>query len=154
MLRDIGYERDWMTTAELTGESKDHAHSWRLGVNFWWNRQGIQANTGVYAHTIEADPAWLNHNGSQEFAANTGGEYYDGHETKTAIYLSDDWQVTNRWWLSAGVRGEYYAMGGKNAYVYAMQHPNSQDFAGPYMPILDAVNIPWDVPVYSGTHLG
>lgn len=22
-----------------------------------------------------------------------------------------------------------------------MQHPNSQDFAGPYMPILDAVNI-------------
>ena len=23
-----------------------------------------------------------------------------------------------------------------------MQHPNSQDFAGPYMPILDAVNIP------------
>ena len=96
MLRDIDYERDWMTTAELTGKSKNHAHSWRLGVNFWWNRQGIQANTGVYAHTIEANPAWLNHNGSQEFAANTGGEYYDGHETKTAIYLSDDWQVTNR----------------------------------------------------------
>lgn len=121
MLRDIGYERDWMTTAELTGKSKSHAHSWRLGVNFWWNRQGIQANTGVYAHTIEANPDWLNHNGSQEFAANTGGEYYDRHETKTAIYLSDDWQVTNRWWLSAGVRDEYYAMGGKNAYVYAMQ---------------------------------
>lgn len=199
MLRDIGYERDWMTTAELTGKSKNHAHSWRLGMNFWWNRQGIQANTGVYAHTIEANPAWLNHNGSQQFAANTGGEYYDGHETKLALYLSDDWQVTNRWWLSAGVRGEYYAMGGRNAmaylnatdetptytenvrginycvkngkvtrysnkwfnpaatintrytithgfgliaeYVYAMQHPNSQDFAGPYMPILDAVNI-------------
>ena len=114
MLRDIGYERDWMTTAELTGKSKNHAHSWRIGANFWWNRQGIQTSTGVYAHTIEADPAWLNHNGSQEFAVNTGGEYYDGHETKTAIYLSDDWQVTNRWWLSAGVRGEYYAMGGKN----------------------------------------
>lgn len=39
-------------------------------------------------------------------------------ETKTAIYLSDDWQVTNRWWLSAGVRGEYYAMGGRNAMAY------------------------------------
>lgn len=199
MLRDIGWARNWMTTAELTGKSKDHAHSWRIGANFWWDREGIQASTGVYAHTIEANPAWLNHNGSQEFAANTGGEYYDGHETKLAFYASDDWQVTNRWWLSAGVRGEYYAMGGKNAmaylnatdntptyaenvrglnysvnngkvtrysnkwfnpaatintrytiakgfglvaeYVYAMQHPNSQDFAGPYMPILDAVNI-------------
>ena len=104
MLRDIGYERDWMTTAELTGKSKNHAHSWRIGANFWWNRQGIQTNTGVYAHTIEANPAWLNHNGSQEFAANTGGEYYDGHETKTAIYLSDDWQVTDCWWQGASIR--------------------------------------------------
>lgn len=136
MLRDIGYERDWMTTAELTGKSKKHAHSWRLGMNFWWNRQGIQASTGVYAHTIEANPAWLNHNGSQEFAANTGGEYYDGHETKTAIYLSDDWQVTNRWWLSAGVRGEYYAMGGKNAMAY----PNATDETPTYTENVRGIN--------------
>ena len=199
MLHDLGYERDWLTTAELTGHSKNHAHSWRIGANLWWDRQGIIANTGVYAHTVEADPAWLNHNGKQEFAANTGGEYYDSHETKFALYLSDDWQVTKRLWLSAGVRAEYYSVGGQDAlaylnatdenptyaenvrnvnycvkdgtrtyfskhwwnpaatingrytiahgfgvvaeYVYAMQHPNSQDFAGAYMPILDAVNI-------------
>lgn len=199
MLHDIGFERDWMTTAELTGKSRNQAHSWRLGTNFFWNRQGIQASTGVFAHTIEVDPAWLKHYGSQEFAANTGGEYYDTHETKFALYASDDWQVTDRLWLSAGVRAEYYSVGGQDAlaflnakdetatypenqrslnwsvnkgkitnfgkhwwnpaatingrytishgfgvigeYVYAMQHPNSQDFAGPYMPILDAVNI-------------
>ena len=199
LLRDVGFERDWLTTAELTGKSKNHAHSWRIGANIWWNRQGIQASTGVYAHTVQADPVWLNHNGEQEFAANTGGEYYDSHETKFALYLSDDWQVNSRLWLSAGVRAEYYSVGGKSAlafmnatdatptyaenqrtlnwsvnkgqithfskhwmnpaftingrytiahgfgvlaeYVYAMQHPNSQDFAGPYMPILDAVNI-------------
>ena len=199
MLHDIAQERDWLTTAELTGKSKNHAHSWRIGANIWWNQQGIKANTGVYAHTVEADPAWLNHYGKQEFGANTGGEYYDTHETKFALYLSDDWQVTKRLWLSAGVRGEYYSVGGRNAmaylnatdetptypenertvnycvkngrvtnfskhwvnpaatingrytiahgfgvvaeYVYAMQHPESQDFAGAYMPILDAVNI-------------
>ena len=199
MLHDVGFERDWLTTAELTGRSKNRAHSWRLGANAWWNQQGIQASTGVFAHTIESNPVWLNHNGSQEFAANTGGEYYDTHETKFALYASDDWQVTNRLWMSAGVRAEYYSVGGANAlaymnakdqtptypenvrgvnysvsqgkithfgkhwwnpaatvnarytishgfglvaeYVYAMQHPNSQDFAGPYMPILDAVNI-------------
>lgn len=197
MLRDIGFERDWMTTAELTGKS--NGHSWRIGANFWWDNQGISASTGVYAHTVEADPVWLKHYGEQEFGANTGGEWYDSHETKTALYLSDDWQVNKRLWLSAGVRAEYYALGGRDAlafmnatdqnptnaenqrtlnwslnkgtvthfsknwvnpaatiqgrytiapgfgvlgeYVYAMQHPNSQDFAGPYMPILDAVNI-------------
>lgn len=199
LLRDIGFERDWLTTAELTGKSKSHAHSWRIGANLWWNRQGIQANTGVLAHTVEADPVWLKHDGEQVYGTNTGGEYYDTHETKFALYLSDDWQVTRRLWLSAGVRAELYNVGGENAmaylnatdqtpaypenernvnysvnngkitsfskrwvnptaainlrynilhgfglvgeYVYAMQHPNSQDFAGPYMPILDAVNI-------------
>ena len=199
LLHDDGDERDWLTTAELTGRSSDKAHSWRVGTNIFWNRQSLTASTGVLAHTVEANPAWLLHNGLQTFAANTGGEYYDSYETKTALYASDDWQVTNRLWLSAGARMEYYRLGGDNAlaymnatdqtptypenrrtvdwslnkgtktefsknwinpaatvngrftithgfgllgeYVYAMQHPNSQDFAGTYMPILDAVNI-------------
>lgn len=197
MLHDLGFERDWLTTAELKGGNGNH--NWRLGTNLFWNRQGIQASTGVYAHTVEADPAWLQRNGSQGIAANTGGEFYDSHETKFALYASDDWQVTRRLWLSAGLRLEYYSVGGESAlaymnatdkeatypenirsvgfnvkngrrtnfsenwlnpaatisgrytiahgfglvgeYVYAMQHPNSQDFAGAYMPILDAVNI-------------
>ncbi|MBP7856796.1 MAG: 2,6-beta-D-fructofuranosidase [Prevotella sp.] len=199
MLRDIGYERDWLTTAELTGKSGNQAHKWRLGANIFWDRQGIKASTGILAHTVEADPAWLLHNGTMEFAANTGGEYYDSHETKFALYASDDWQVNHRLSLSAGVRAELYSIGGEDAlaylnatdqtptyaenvrtinysvnkgkltsfshtwmnpaatlsgrytishgfgllaeYVYAMQHPNSQDFAGPYAPVLDAVNI-------------
>lgn len=197
MLRDLAFERDWLTTAELTGAN--NGHKWRIGTNLFWNKQGIQASTGVLAHTVEADPAWLLHDGSQTYAANTGGEYYDSHETKFSLYLSDEKQLTNRLWLSAGARLEYYSVGGKNAlaylnatdesatysenirtigfnvadgkmtrfsknwvnpvatisgrytishgfgaigeYVYAIQHPNSQDFAGAYMPILDAVNI-------------
>lgn len=198
-LIDMGFERDWLTKAELKGRSSNMAHSWRTGADLFWNRQGIRANTGVFAHTVEPDPAWLKHNGSQQFAANTGGEFYDAHETKFALYASDDWQASSRLWLSAGLRAELYSLGGHNAmaylnatdrtptypenvrkvnysvnkgrmtdfskswinpagtvsgrftlaqgfgllgeYVYAMQHPNSQDFAGPYMPILDDVNI-------------
>lgn len=202
LLHDIGYERDWFTTAELTGKSENAIHNWRIGTNLYWNRQGIQASTGVLAHTIEKNPTWLYHNGNQIYTTNTGGEYYNAHETKFALYLSDDWQVNQRLWLSAGIRAEYYSVGGKNAlayldatdetatypenermvnynvsdgkitrfskhwlnpaatangrftiskgfglvgeYVFAQQHPNSQDFGGAYMPILDAVN----------THLG
>lgn len=118
MLRDNGWERDWMTTAELTGKSKSLKHLWRLGTNFFWNRQGLNASTGVLAHTVEADPVWLNHNGQQIFAANTGSEFYDSHETKTALYLSNDWQPTNRLWLSAGARAELYNVGGSSAMAY------------------------------------
>lgn len=199
LLRDIGFERDWLTTAELTGKTKNHEHSWRLGFNLFYNRQGIQANTGVLVHTVEADPVWLSIDGEQLTAANTGGEFYDSHEVKAALYASDDWQINQRLWVSAGFRVEYYALGGHNAmaylnatdetatypenirtvgynvasgtrtefsekwcnpsamlnfrytiahgfgilgeYVYATQHPNSQDFAGAYAPILDAVQI-------------
>lgn len=199
LLHDIGFERDWLTTAELTGKSANLRHNWRLGANIWWNRSGIQASTGVYAHTVESDPVWLKHDGKQEYTANTGGEYYDAYETKFAVYASDDWKVSNRFSLTAGLRLEYYTVGGKNAmaylnatdteatypenertvnwsladgtitrfskhwvnpsatlnfhynlwkgggllgeYVYVMQHPNSQDFAGAYMPVLNAVNI-------------
>lgn len=198
ILRDIGYERDWLTTVELMKQAKNH--SWRIGANFFWNQQGLEASTGVLAHTVEADPVWLLHDGSQVYTPNTGGEYYDTHETKFALYASDDWQINDRLFLSAGFRAEYYSLGGKNAvaylnandtvatypenirdvgynlangritsmpnkhwfnpsgtingrytiihgfgilgeYVYSMQHPNSQDFAGPYNPIYDAVNI-------------
>lgn len=52
MLRDIGWTRNWMTTAELTGKSKDHAHSWRIGANFWWDR-------GESKQTLEFMPTLL-----------------------------------------------------------------------------------------------
>ena len=199
MLHDNGFQRSWLTTAELTGKSRSQAHSWRIGVNAWWDRQGLDATTGVYAHTVEANPVWLKHNGSMVGDANTGGEYYNTHETKFALYLSDDWQVNRNLWLSAGVRGEYYNIGGQNAYayanatdqeatyaencrtvgwniaqgtktrfskhwfnpsatingrytiakgfgvlaeyVYSMQHPKSEDFAGAFMPVLDPVQV-------------
>lgn len=196
-MRDAGRERDWMTTGEWTGHN--HGHSWRLGTNIFWNRQSLAASTGILATTVEKDPAWLDKDGKQTYMPNTGAEYYDMHETKFALYLSDDWQVNRRLWLSAGVRLESFNVGGQCAlaymdakakeaeypnnirvpgwslkdatktriskhwfnpaatfngrytfidgfgvdaeYTYAMQHPNSQDFAGQYMPLLDPVNI-------------
>lgn len=129
MLHDVGFQRSWLTTAELKGKSHNQAHNWRIGANLWWDRQGIEASTGVYAHTVEADPVWLLHNGSQEFDANTGGEYYNTHETKFALFLSDDWQVNRRLWLSAGVRAEYYSIGGQNAYAFAQANDHTATFA-------------------------
>lgn len=50
---DNGFERSWLTNAELTGKSKDHAHSWCVGLNEYYNRAGIRSSTAMMAHTGE-----------------------------------------------------------------------------------------------------
>lgn len=115
LMVENAHEKAWYNTAELKGNSLDKRHNWRLGVNAWWIIPDNVTSTGIYAHTVEKDPVWLNRNGSQGNSFNTGGEYYDTKELKTAIYASDDWQATDRLWLSAGLRLEYYNLKGENA---------------------------------------
>ena len=113
--RIIGSERAWYNTVELKGNTLNNKHNWRLGANVWWILPEDVQSTGIYAHTVEKDPVWLKLGGNQGFAFNTGGNYFDTHEIKTAVYASDDWQATDRLWLSAGARLEYYKVEGYNA---------------------------------------
>jgi hypothetical protein len=118
MQHDNGVERAWYNTAELKGKSLNGAHSWRLGANIWWMLPKVDNSVAMFTHTVEKDPVWLNFGGQQSFAWNVGGEYYDMNELKTAVYASDDWQVSNRLWLSGGIRLEYYKLGGRNAMAW------------------------------------
>lgn len=113
LMRDVGFTHDWLTNAELTGRNGNH--SWRIGLNEFYNQAGMYASTAMTAHEVKADPSWLYHQGNSSWDFNTGGEYYDGHENKLALYASDDWQITDYLWMSAGVRLEYYNIGGKAA---------------------------------------
>ena len=116
-----GFEHDWLTTAKLTGKSKNGLHSWRIGANVWYNRGGIQQMNTVMAHEVKANPHSLyvkdaNGNLVDYMALNPGsGEFYDGHEFKGAVYLSDDWTATNWLWMSIGTRLEYLGYGGNAA---------------------------------------
>lgn len=112
-LNDKGFERSWLTNAELTG--KNGNHSWRIGLNEFYNQAGIEASSAMMAHEVKKDPEWLLLNGSRSWIYNTGSEYYDGHENRLALYASDDWQVTNRLWMSLGVLMEYFSIGGNAA---------------------------------------
>lgn len=110
----IGFERDWLTNAELSGKKGNHA--WRIGLNEFYNRSGIQTSTANMAHEVTADPKSLLLNGARYWGFNNGAEYFNGHENKLALYVSDDWNATSRLWLSAGLRLEYYNMGGDAAF--------------------------------------
>lgn len=113
LMRDVGFTHDWMTNVELNG--KNGNHSWRVGLNEFYNQAGIQASTAMMAHEVKADPVWLLNQGNRSWGYNTGGEYYDGHENKLSIYISDDWQATDRLWLSAGTRLEHYSIQGESS---------------------------------------
>lgn len=120
IMYDKGFERDWLTTAVLTGMSKNRNHAWRLGTNFWFNQAGIQANHFVTAHEAQKNPQSLYIKDADgllqnSWSYNTGGEYYDGHERKIALYASDDWTISRKLWMSLGVRLEYYGINGKGA---------------------------------------
>jgi hypothetical protein len=115
LIREIAHERAWYNAIKLIGSSPNNRHNWRAGFNFWWVMPDNVTSSGIYTHTVEVDPYWLKHNNSQGSDFNTGGEYYDTHETKTALYASDDWKPSDHLWFSAGMRMEYHTLGGRNA---------------------------------------
>lgn len=129
-------ERAWYNTFELKGNTLDGRHSWRAGANLWWILPYEEQSTGIYAHTVEANPVWLNLGGNQGIAFNTGANYFDTHEVKAAVYVSDDWNVTDRLWLSAGARLEYYKVAGlngaakKSAYDTEIAYPENVHNSG------------------------
>ena len=198
MLYFEGAERSWMTTATLTGRSNDERHDWRLGANLWFNRARIYGNSWIYSHEGTLSPQKLLTRGAMGTIYNEGSEYYDGNENRIALFASDDWDVTERLWLSLGVRLEWMRQRGDAAiaftddgeliepanirtykfslkqakvnqfgtynwfnpsytlnaryaivdgfglvgeYVGVWQRPNLQDFAGPFMPKMDAIQV-------------
>ncbi len=114
-----GIERSWMTTATLSGTAgKDRQHSWRMGINEWWNYQRMSYNSGIHPHEVKENPQALLIHGNIGTNYNAGADYYHGHENRLGFFMADDWTVNNRLWLSAGFRIEWQNTHGKGAFAY------------------------------------
>lgn len=106
-----------MITSELLKTLS--SHKLRLGLNQWYYSIIYWSNTIRFDHDVKEYPTFLSHeeNGKQviNYAMNYGGnEYYDGNENKLALYLTDNWDVTDKLNIYMGARGEYYRYRGKN----------------------------------------
>lgn len=106
-----------MLTSELFKSAG--AHNLRLGINQWYYSALYWSNTIRFDHDVTEYPTMLSHaeNGVQvsNYAMNYGGsEYYDGDENKLALYMTDNWNVTDKLNIYLGARGEYYRYSGKN----------------------------------------
>ena len=114
-----GKEKSTMTTMQLTGRAgREKQHSWRMGLNEWFSFQNMSDNSSMVSHEVRENPRKLLVNGQQAFDYNSGTEYYHGHENRLGIYVSDDWTVNPRLWLSAGMRIEWQRLHGKGAFAY------------------------------------
>ena len=114
----FGNTRNFLLTSELA--KAFNGHDVRLGVNQWYYNVTYWSNTVRYNQTVEKDPIYISQTNSNNevekyYALNWGGsEFYEGYENKSALYLTDDWQVNNKLKLYIGGRGEYYKYKGKN----------------------------------------
>lgn len=107
MLHFDAFEHSWMTNAELTGRSSDSRHHWRAEIDYWLNHGGTHSSMYMFAHEARKDPKLLLLNGQQGYSYNSYAEFYNGHENKLFGLVSDEWNVSNRLWLYAGLRLEY-----------------------------------------------
>lgn len=101
----------YMLTSELL--KKSGSHQWRVGLNQWYYNVIYWSNTTRYDQEATGSPRLLSHTtdaGSTsqvtDYTYNYGGsEFYDGSENKLALYVTDNWDITDRFNLYVGGDG-------------------------------------------------
>ncbi len=113
-------DNEWLTSATLTGTSRNDKHNWRLGANYWYQKSySHEMSTSLYQEAAE-NPSLLytkNADGTlnSDFMYNPQAGFYDGHDNTLAVFASDDWTINKKLWMSLGLRLAYQAYGATTA---------------------------------------
>lgn len=103
-----------MSTLEIGKKSGNH--DWNIGLNQWNYQINKYATEGaIYYQEVAANPRKLIKAGSDvnDFGNMSGGlEYHNGSENKTALFITDKWEVADALTLSLGARVEYQNLRG------------------------------------------
>lgn len=118
------FDQSWINNVELS--KMFGRHSLVLGLDYSRNHGGTVTSSTMYAHEVGKDPQMLKFKGDSFFNFNTAGEYYDGIENKSAIYLSDNWYASNRLTLKGFLRAEWLNLHGDAALNIGDDKSNSR----------------------------
>ncbi len=109
-------------TSELS--KKFRTSTLRLGVNEWFYHIDYASNTTMYDQSVPADGSYAlrlwdaNQRDYYFYDYNkNASEYYKGSENKLALYLTHDWDVTDKLNLYYGARLEWQRLKGENLAV-------------------------------------
>ncbi|SHF78382.1 TonB-dependent receptor [Dysgonomonas macrotermitis] len=91
---------------------KSGRHSWNVGLNAWvYDINKFLSESTMFYQEVSANPRRLvGASGSTYFS--DGNEYHDGTETKTALFATDKWEISDVFTLNLGARLEYQALRG------------------------------------------
>lgn len=97
-----------LTTLFEVGK-KSGNHDWKIGLNQWIYGIDQFVTEGVlYNQTVAANPKVIS--GSEVYGQIN--EYHNGTENKTALFLTDKWDIANILTLNLGARFEYQNLRG------------------------------------------
>lgn len=105
---------EWFTTARLKGHRE--SASWLVGVNAWFNWTDNHIMTTNYAHEAKKDPAHLLYGGQMYYVPNTGAQYVNGFQGRTAFFGQQQFRFFDKLNLRLGLRLEYSAIRGEGSY--------------------------------------
>lgn len=87
---------------------KSGSHEWKVGFNQWLYNIDKFTTEGVrYKQTVEANPKRIAGTEAYDIA-----EYHNGTENKTAVFVTDKWDISDVVTLNAGARLEYQSLRG------------------------------------------
>lgn len=87
---------------------KSGKHEWKVGLNQWiYDIDKFATEITMYNQTVEANPQLIG-----SYSTGAGFEYHDGSENKTAIFITDKWDVLDVLTLNLGARLEYQSLNG------------------------------------------
>ena len=87
---------------------KSGKHDWKVGMNQWlYDIDKFTTEGAIYKQTVEVNPKRVD--GSEIYGI---AEYHNGTENKTAVFVTDKWDVSNVVTLNAGARFEYQNLRG------------------------------------------
>ncbi|MDU1892216.1 MAG: hypothetical protein E6767_16150 [Dysgonomonas sp.] len=88
---------------------KSGNHEWKIGLNQWlYDIDKFTTEGALYSQTVEANPKVIS--GTEVYGAIN--EYHNGSENKTAIFLTDKWDIADVLTLNLGARFEYQNLRG------------------------------------------
>lgn len=103
-------------TSTLEVGKKSGNHDWSIGVNQWnYQIDKFATESAIYYQEVAANPRKLKQTGSSanEYGNMPNGfEYHNGSENKTALYITDKWDIGSAFTLNLGARLEYHNLRG------------------------------------------
>jgi len=107
------------------------AHNWRIGITeSYHNVDKFTTNRSSYFQEVGAQPRQLlspTTDADGFYNYNAGAEYHNGFENKITAYMSDAWEISDKFTMNYGVNLRYHKLKGD---YYAQPRTANFSFAG------------------------